>query len=114
MGGGWGNRREGGVVIPFEDVLGAALRRMGLAEPELMLELTREWAAIAGPTWATKAVPIYVRGGVLVVETVDRGGGAFLRYGVSELERRLSDRFGPEVITKVEIRSPRRPGGQIR
>lgn len=101
-------------MIPFGDALGAALRRMGLAEPGLMLELTEEWATIAGEPWATQAVPLYVRGGVLVVESVDRAGGAFLRYGVSELESRLDARFGPGTITKVEIRPPGRPGGKAR
>ena len=102
-------------MIPFGDALGASLRRMGLAEPSMMLELVEEWETIAGEPWATQAVPLYVRGGVLVVESVDRAGGAFLRYGVSELESRLDARFGPGMITKVEIRPPGRgPGGKAR
>lgn len=94
-------------MIPFEDALGDALRSMGLAEPALMVELTREWGAIAGRPWDTKAVPLYVRGGVLVVEAAERGGVDFLRYGLSDLERRLEERFGSGAINKVEIRAPR-------
>lgn len=97
-------------MIPFDEALGATLRRMGLVEPSLMLELSQDWEAIAGQTWATKAVPLYIRGGVLVVEAVDRGGVDFLRYGVTELERRLVARFGPGVIDRVELRPPGRPG----
>lgn len=99
-------------MIPFEEALGVTLRRMGLAEPALMVDITAEWRDVAGATWAARAVPLYIRGGVLVVEAVDRGGVSFLKYGVAELERRLRDRFGPGVIEKVEVRPPQhRQGG---
>jgi len=95
-------------VIPFDEALGATLRKLGLAEPALMLDLSREWGRLVGEPWSIKATPLYVRSGVLVVEARDPGSVAFLRYGVGDLQRRLTERFGPEAITSVEIRPPQR------
>lgn len=93
-------------MIPLEEALGATLRKLGLAEPALMLQIAGEWGEVAGEPWATRAVPLYLRGGVLVVETLDRGGAAFLRYGAADLERRLADRYGSATIRSVEVRPP--------
>lgn len=95
-------------MIPFEEALGATLRKLGLAEPALMIDLSREWPGLAGEPWSSKATPLYVRGGVLVVEAVDPGAVAFLRYGVADLQRRLTERFGSESVSSVEIRPPGR------
>lgn len=93
-------------MIPFDEAVEATLRGLGLAEPVMMMELTREWAQVAGEPWATKARPLYLRHRVLVVEASDRGGVAFLRYGVTELQRRLVERFGPEAVDRVELKPP--------
>lgn len=95
-------------MIPFEKALEATLNKLGLGEPVVMLEIQREWEDIAGPTWATKAIPLYLQRGTLVVEAVDRTGLSFLRYGVSELEARLSERFGADVVHQVDLRAPGR------
>lgn len=95
-------------MIPFEEALAATLHKLGLGEPAVMLEIRREWEEMAGPTWATKAVPLYLQRGVLVVEAVDRSGLSFLRYGVAELEARLVERFGSEVVRQVDLRPPPR------
>lgn len=100
-------------MIPFEEALQATLNKLGLGEPAIMLEIRREWEEMAGPTWATKAVPLYLQRGVLVVEAVDRSGLSFLRYGVAELERRLAKRFGPEVVSQVDLRPPGRPPRRV-
>jgi hypothetical protein len=97
-------------MIPFDEALGATLHKLGLAEPALMLDLSREWAEVAGEPWASKATPLYVRSGILVVEGNDVGAVGFLRYGILELHRRLEERFGPQAITGVEVRPPRRRG----
>lgn len=98
----------GGTLIPFGQALEAALAKLGLGEPATMLEIQRKWGEVAGPTWAERAVPVYLQRGVLVVEAVDRTGLSFLKYGVSELEGRLAERFGPEVVSRVDLRPPSR------
>lgn len=98
-------------MIPFEDALGETLRKMGLAEPALIMDLEAEWPELAGEPWSSKSRPLFVRSGVLVVEANDPGAVAFLRYGVSELQRRLGERFGAEVVSLVEVRPPRRRRG---
>jgi hypothetical protein len=98
-------------VIPFEEALGRTLRNMGLAEPALMLDLGSEWSELAGEPWNSKARPLFVRSGVLVVEATDPGSVTFLRYGVAELQRRLGERFGEDIISRVEIRPPSRRRG---
>lgn len=95
-------------MIPFDEALSATLRQMGLAEPALMADIAREWDEVAGEPWISRAVPRYLQGGRLVVEATDQGGVAFLRYGVSELERRLAERFGSTRVSGVEIRPPDR------
>lgn len=100
-------------MIPFEEALQATLNKLGLGEPATMLEIRRQWEEMAGPTWASKAVPLYLQRGVLVVEAVDRSGLSFLRYGVAELERRLAERFGPEVVSQVDLRPPGRSPGRV-
>ena len=95
-------------MIPFEEALGETLRKLGLPEPALMLDLEREWPDVAGEPWLSKSTPLYVKGGVLVVEANDPGAVAFLRYGLAELEQRLKNRFGSESVSKVELRSPQR------
>jgi len=96
-------------MIPFDEAVEATLRGLGLAEPLLMMDLTREWAQVAGEPWATRARPLYLRHRVLVVEAGDRGGVAFLRYGVAELQRRLTVRFGPDAVQQVEVKPPGGP-----
>lgn len=98
-------------MIPFEEALGQTLRRLGLAEPALMLDLESEWSGLVGEPWRSKARPLFVRSAVLVVEASDPGAVAFLRYGVGELQRRLADRFGEDAISRVEIRPPGRRRG---
>lgn len=96
-------------MIPFDDAMGELLDSLGLAEPRLMQAITAEWDEIAGPAWIGKARPLYLKAGTLVVEAVQPGAVGFLKYGLSELESNLADRFGGEVVSKVEIRAPR-PG----
>lgn len=100
-------------MIPFEEALQATLNKLGLGEPAVMLEIRREWEEMAGPTWATKAEPLYLQRGVLVVEATERSGLSFLRYGVAELERRLAERFGSEVVGQVDLRPPSRPSRRV-
>lgn len=95
-------------MIPLEEAIEATLRKLGLAEPAVMLEISREWAEVAGEPWAAQAVPLFLRQGVLVVETRDRSAVGFLRYGVTELERRLVSRYGSDTVQSVEVRPPSR------
>jgi hypothetical protein len=97
-------------MIPLEDALGDTLRKMGLAEPAVMLEVVEEWDTVAGEPWVSRARPLYLRQGVLVVEAGERSAVGFLRYGVGDLERRLAERFGSDTIRAVEIRPPQRAG----
>lgn len=100
-------------MIPFEKALEATLNKLGLGEPATMLEIRREWEEIAGQPWGSKTVPQYLQRGVLVVEAVDRTALGFLRYGTADLERRLAERFGAEVVRQVELRAPARPTRRV-
>lgn len=100
-------------MIPLEEALEATLRRLGLSEPLVMMSIAREWERIAGPTWASQAVPTHLREGVLVVEATDRRGVAFLKYAVAELHQRLVGEFGPDTIKGVDLRPPTRRSGTL-
>jgi predicted nucleic acid-binding Zn ribbon protein len=95
-------------VIPLEEALESTLRRLGLAEPMVMMTIARDWERIAGPRWADQASPIHLRDGILVVEAKDRRGVAFLRYAVGELHQRLAAEFGADTIKGVDLRPPAR------
>lgn len=93
-------------MIPFGDALEGLLDKLGLAEPRLMQTITSEWAELAGEPWLSRSKPVYVKDGALVVEAFEPSSVAFLKYGVSSLESRLSERFGTDVISRVDVRVP--------
>ncbi len=93
---------------PFSDSLDDVFARLGLPNPQLMSDLLGEWAELAGKPWTGNSRPVVVRGPTLVVEATSPSMVAFLRYAVSGLLTTLSERFGPGLITEVEVVPPRR------
>lgn len=92
----------------FSDSVDSMFRRLGLPDPQVMATLTSEWDHIAGAPWSTRSSPLYIRGTTLVVEAVSASMIAFLRYDVEALVGRLEERFGPGVVTRVDIEPPGR------
>lgn len=91
---------------PFSRSVDDMFRRMGMSDPVLMASIGSEWDKLAGPPWSGRSKPLYIKGTTLVVEAVSGSMVAFLRYGESNLVETLTERFGPGVIDRVDVRPP--------
>jgi len=91
---------------PFSESIDEVFAKLGLPDPVLMSQITEEWESLAGNPWVGRSKPLYVRGGVLVVETTTPSMVAFLRYGESTLTETLEKRFGTGVITSIQVVPP--------
>ncbi|HEY7564827.1 MAG TPA: DUF721 domain-containing protein [Acidimicrobiia bacterium] len=88
---------------PLEDVLKSLLARLDLPAPSVMVTLREEWDEVAGPQWAGRSRPVYVRGQELVVEAQNAALVSVLRYGIGELCERLDQRLGKGVVESVRV-----------
>ena len=94
----------------FGQSLNEVFRRLGLPDPVIMSKITADWDTLAGPPWAGRSRPMFVRGTTLVVEASAPSMVAFLRYGESSLVTALAERFGSGLVDSVEVLAP----GKIR
>lgn len=92
----------------FSDSVDSMFRRLGLPDPQVMAALTNDWDQVAGSPWAARSKPLYIKGTTLVVEATSASMIAFLRYDVDALIGRLGEKFGPGVVTRVDIQAPAR------
>ena len=86
------------------DDLEAVLRRLGLPAPGVLDRLVREWAQVAGEPWATRAAPVGLNRGELVVEVADGTTASLLRYQVGGLLDRLAEGLGARLVETVRLR----------
>ena len=93
-------------MAPVSDGVGAILTRLGLPPIKRLEELTRRWEELAGPQWGSRAVPIVVRHGELLVEASDRRIVRWLRHDTGRLVDRLALHFGSAFITEVRVVGP--------
>jgi hypothetical protein len=92
----------------LESVLSRLLHSMGLPSPDLLPRLRETWDVVAGPPWAGKSSPTFIRRGELVVECNSPQLVSVLRYASGELLRRLDDEFGSGIIDTIRVTAPRR------
>lgn len=98
-------------MTPLEEAIEATLRKLGLGEPTVMMDLSRNWDEFAGEPWTGVTRPLYLLHETLVIEVLSPPAMGFLRYGLGEMERRLAEKYGKDTIAGVELRVvPRRPG----
>ncbi len=83
-----------------------ALRRLGLADMDVLLRIMSEWDDLAGPPWAGASSPVFLRDGELTVEATALGAVRMLRYATGELMERLDDFCGPGVVQAVRVVGP--------
>lgn len=93
---------------PFSDSVDEMFARLGLPDPTVMSGVSTEWDELAGPPWAGRSKPVFIRGKTLVVEAASASMVAFLRYGETALLERLAERLGEDVIEAVDIKPPAR------
>ncbi|GMQ85487.1 MAG: hypothetical protein BMS9Abin07_1053 [Acidimicrobiia bacterium] len=86
------------------DVLGSIIARVGSGASLDAGTLVAEWRDIAPERWRDRAHPVGVRGRVLLVEVRSGTDATVLRHDAAELLRRISLRFGDELIDDVKLR----------
>jgi hypothetical protein len=86
------------------DGLEGVLRRLGLPSPDALDRLVNDWPALAGEPWASRAVPVGLRRGELVVEVADGSTASLLKYQSGALADRLEQALGARLVDVVRIR----------
>ena len=94
-----------GMAVVADDVQLIA-SSLGLPPIGLLEKLDNLWPDLAGPQWASKATPLVVRHGELVVEAADRRIVRWLRHDTGRLMERIAECFGPGFVTKVRVVGP--------
>ena len=89
----------------MSEVMAGILGRLGLGDLRTWAAIRDGWGEIAGPPWDTLSVPVSLHDGVLVVEVVQPGALGMLRYGRSNLERRLAEQLGEGIVDEVRLRA---------
>lgn len=92
----------------FSESVDDMFAKLGLPDPVVMAGVSAEWDDLAGAPWSGRSRPLYMKGKTLVVESVSPSMIAFLKYGETDLLRKLAERFGEDVVTAVEIKPPGR------
>ncbi len=98
-----GDRRP---LEPIATPLRNALRQLGLAEIETLLELLQDWDRIAGQPWAGVSAPAKLSSGHLVVRAESAASVRLLRYASGRLIQTLDERLGEGTVVSIEVVLP--------
>ena len=94
---------EGDGLAPMAENVRLIAAGLGLPPIGLLEELRDLWPELAGPRWGSKASPVVVRHGEMVVEAADRRIVRWLRHDTDRLMERIARHFGPGFVTKVRV-----------
>ena len=95
------DRREPEAV---DDLIGAIVEKAG-ASPALGASLLVSSSEdIVSERWRARSKPIGVRNQTLLVEVPDGADASLLRYDTADLLRRISARFGSDLVQAVRFR----------
>jgi len=94
-------RRDPEVV---DDLIGSIVEKAG-ASPDLNVsKLVSSWDDIVSERWQGRSKPIGVREQTLLVEVPEGADASLFRYDTADLMRRISARFGPDLVRAVRFR----------
>ncbi|MGH2722472.1 MAG: DciA family protein [Actinomycetota bacterium] len=98
-------RRRGGMKDPvgIQSLVGRVAGELGLAEVLAASRLFRSWEEIVGPEMAARSQPLWLRAGVLRIQTDSAAWASEVRYLAPELLRRTNEAFGGEVATELQV-----------
>ena len=95
------NRREPEVV---DDLIGSIVEKAGASSDLNESKLVSSWNDIVSERWQGRSRPIGVREQTLLVEVPEGADASLLRYDSADLLRRISARFGPDLVRSVRFR----------
>jgi predicted nucleic acid-binding Zn ribbon protein len=89
---------------PIDDLIGTIVEQAG-ASPDLgIARLVSSWDDVVSERWRGRSRPVGVREQTLLVEVPDGADASLLRYDSADLVRRISQRFGPDLVRAVKFR----------
>lgn len=89
---------------PIDDLLGTIVEKAG-ASPDLgVARLVSSWEDVVSDRWRGRSRPIGVRDQTLLVEVPEGADASILRYDSADLLRRISQRFGPDLVKAIKFR----------
>ncbi len=89
---------------PLSEGLDALLRKLGVPSPHDGARLIDEWRELAGEPWASRARPVGITRGELLLEVPDGASATLLQYQTRALIDRLAERLGTQLVRDVRIR----------
>ena len=91
-------------LTPIGSGLERLLRDMGMPRVFDVARLAEEWGEAAGEPFASLSRPASYRAGELVLGVADGAAASLLKFRISDLVRRLEERYGPGTVTTVRLR----------
>jgi hypothetical protein len=89
---------------PIDDLIGTIVEQAG-ASPDLgIARLVSSWDDVVSERWRGRSRPVGVRKQTLLVEVPEGADASLLRYDSADLVRRISQRFGPDLVRAVKFR----------
>lgn len=97
------------------DILGAIVERVGTGAGRSAAALVADWNSVAPERWRDLGTPVGIRDSVLLVEVPSGTAASALRHDTGSLLERISEEFGPDLVSAVKLRVSRPPAaGRIR
>jgi predicted nucleic acid-binding Zn ribbon protein len=88
----------------IDDLLGSIIARAGASADLGVSRLVSSWDDVVSERWRGCSRPIGVREQTLLVEVPTGADASILRYDTADLMRRISKRFGPDLVRAVRFR----------
>jgi len=88
----------------IDDLLGSIIEQAGASADLGVARLVASWDDVVAERWLERSRPIGVRDQTLLVEVPDGADASLLRYDTADLMRRISSRFGPDLVRAVRFR----------
>jgi predicted nucleic acid-binding Zn ribbon protein len=88
----------------IDDVLGSIIAKAGASADLGVSRLVASWDDVVSERWRGCSRPIGVKERTLLVEVPTGADASILRYDTADLLRRISARFGPDLVRAVRFR----------
>ena len=88
----------------IDDLIGSIVHQAGASADLSSSKLVASWDSIVPERWLGRSKPIGVREQALLVEVPKGADASLLRYDTADLIRRISSRFGPDLVLTVRFR----------
>jgi hypothetical protein len=95
-----GHRRP----VEITELLAPFLERVGTGAGMEAAHMFEDWSEVAGERWETRARPVGIRSGILLVEVPRGSDASLLKFDVPALITRIAARYGPDLVTGVRFR----------